>query len=224
MANSMETQRRPFVTVKYAQTLDGRIATAAGQSRWITGPEARTVAHRLRAEHTAVLVGIGTVLRDDPKLTVRLWEGPDPLRVVVDSKLRTPLDAAVLTDRPESTIIATRGDATAQKRAAIVALGARVLAVPSGEDGLNLDVLLKMLGEIGIGSVLVEGGAGIITSVIRRRLADRLVVFTAPKLVGSGLEAIGDLGIETMAEARTFAEQRVEAVGSDLMFVGSLRR
>src|ERR1051325_4939875 len=122
----------PFITVKYAQTLDGRVATATGDSQWISGPDSLRLAHRLRAEHDAILVGIGTVLADDPQLNVRLASGRDPLRVVVDSRLRTPLTARVLaTGAARHTLIATTLQADRAARQAIEQLGAQIVALPA---------------------------------------------------------------------------------------------
>lgn len=214
---------RPLVTLKYAQTLDGRIATSEGQSRWISSPESRLLAHRLRAKHAAVLVGVGTVLQDDPQLTVRLCEGANPVRIVADSRLRTPLNSALLRDNAHTTIIAAAPAAPEQKRTAIEAAGARVLEVPTSADGLDLKALLEALVQIGIGSVLVEGGAAILTSMLRLALAQRAVIFIAPKIIGTGLDAIGELNIRTMKQALTLLDRTVETAGQDVVVTGRLR-
>jgi diaminohydroxyphosphoribosylaminopyrimidine deaminase / 5-amino-6-(5-phosphoribosylamino)uracil reductase len=218
--NAGSARQRPFVTLKYAQTLDGRIATAEGHSQWISGAETRTLAHELRANHQGVLVGVGTVLTDDPQLTTRLCEGTDPLRVVVDSQLKTPLTATVLTDNPNNTLIATTLGAPAERRKLIEATGAKILDVPSGEKRVDLHALLWELYQLGIGSVLVEGGAGIITAFLGHGLVDELVVVVAPKIIGRGLEAVGDLGIKSMDQALTFESYEVERVGEDVLIRG----
>ncbi|HKQ09513.1 MAG TPA: RibD family protein [Blastocatellia bacterium] len=215
----------PFVTVKYAQTLDGRVATATGDSQWISGPDSLRLAHQLRAEHDAILVGIGTVLADDPQLNVRLASGRDPLRVVVDSRLRTPLTARVLANgAAHHTLIATTSHADRAARQAIERLGAQVVALPAsaGSAAVDLRLLLGELRARGVASVLVEGGARIITSLLTRQLVDRLVVAIAPKLIGSGTDAIGDLGIRRLAEALTFSTFITSRLGDDLIFDGRI--
>jgi riboflavin-specific deaminase-like protein len=211
---------RPSITIKIAQTLDGRIATRTGQSQWITCEPSRALAHELRATHDAVLVGIGTVLHDNPRLTVRLVEGPDPLRVVVDTTLRIPLTSHLLTDAPERTICVAAEDAPAERARAIEERGARVLFGRRGDAGLDLVDLLGRLRDIGIRSLMVEGGSGIITSLLRARLVDRLVVCIAPKVLGAGLDAVGDLGIRDLAQALTFGETSVRRLGPDIVFDG----
>jgi 5-amino-6-(5-phosphoribosylamino)uracil reductase/diaminohydroxyphosphoribosylaminopyrimidine deaminase/5-amino-6-(5-phosphoribosylamino)uracil reductase len=213
---------RPSITIKIAQTLDGRIATRTGQSQWITCEPSRALAHELRATHDAVLVGIGTVLFDNPRLTVRLVEGPDPLRVVVDTTLRIPLTSHLLTDAPERTICAAAGDAPIERVRAIELVGARVLFGRRGDAGLDLVDLLRRLRDDGIRSLMVEGGSGITTSLLRSRLVDRLVVCIAPKVLGSGLDAVGDLGIRDLAQALTFRETTVRQLGPDIVFDGAV--
>lgn len=214
--------RRPRVTLKYAQTLDGRIATKTGSSRWISGPESRALAHRLRAEHDSVLVGVKTVLADDPELTVRLSEGRDPLRIVADTSLRTPPSAQVLAVGPESTVIATTCRADQSQIRELRRRGARVLVLPERGGHVNLEVLLDELGRISIRSVLVEGGAQILSSFLRLRLADDIVIFIAPKIVGAGIDSIADLGIQSMDQAIRFEESSVETVGADIVFRGRI--
>jgi diaminohydroxyphosphoribosylaminopyrimidine deaminase/5-amino-6-(5-phosphoribosylamino)uracil reductase len=218
----------PFVTVKFAESLDGRIATATGDSRWISGKSALKFAHQLRRNHDAVVVGIGTILADDPRLTVRLVEGRDPLRVVVDSSLRVPMSARVLADGfAHRTIIATTQRADPARIRQVEQTGAEVLVLASakrnGVEGVDLDELLKELGRRQIASVLVEGGAGIITSLLRRSAIDRLVVIIAPKIIGKGIEAIEDLGITRLSEAIAFSSIKIRVLGQDVVFDGRIR-
>ncbi len=213
---------RPFVTVSYAQTLDGRSATATGSSQWISGPESLRFAHALRASHDAILVGVGTVCRDNPRLTVRLVPGRDPLRVVVDSTLRTPDTAAVLgAEAAPGTLLATTERASVARRAALAARGAAVLLLPEGAGGgVDLTALLASLHARGIRSVLVEGGAAVITALLRARLVDRLAVTVAPKVLGVGIAAVGDLGIHHLDEAVLIKEMIVTAYGVDWVLDG----
>src|SRR5256886_6783619 len=212
---------RPLVTVHYAQTIDGRIASRTGDSRWVSGEGSLRLAHELRAAHDAGLVGIGTVLADDPKLTVRLAPGRSPLRVVVDSRLRIPLDANVLADDVR-TIVATTPLASEEGAAAAIrARGAEVLCVKSDADGhVDLRELLARLREQGIRRVLIEGGRGIITSALRERLVDRLTVCIAPKVIGEGIAAVGDLHIDRLRDAMTFERAGFTAYGGDVCFYG----
>lgn len=215
---------QPRVTLCYTQTLDGRLATASGESQWIGGGESVAYWHQLRAEHDAVMVGIGTVMKDDPRLTVRHVAGRDPLRVVVDSMLRVPVDAAVLRGVAASgTLVATTERAPAEHVAALRALGAVVLALPAGENGhVDLGALLEALAARGISSLMVEGGAKLITALLRLRLANRAVVCVAPRLMGAGTEAVGDLGVRLLAEMPALEDMHVMRFGDDFVFDGRL--
>lgn len=217
---------RPVVTVSYAQTLDGRLATRTGHSRWISCPESLRFAHELRASHDAIVVGAGTVCQDDPRLTVRLVERPagtrDPLRVVVDSTLRTPLTVNVLASGAAAgTVLAVTARASGERCAAVRALGATVLPLPADAAGrVDLVALLAALGARGVTSVLVEGGARVITALLQARLVDRLAICIAPKILGTGVEAIGDLGIVDLARALLLRDLRMTPYGADLVLDG----
>jgi len=208
----------PFVTVKYAQSLDGRIATSQGNARWISSEASRKYAHRLRAQHEAIMVGIGTVLADDPQLTVRLVKGRNPLRIVLDSRLRIPAHAQLLQDEGK-TLIVTTEEHGKDKAAAIGKEGKEVLVVQRGTDGwVELRSLMKMLAERGISSILVEGGAEVITSFLKEGLVNRMVVITAPLILGKGIEGIGDLGISDLHEAIRPSSYKVSRAGEDVIF------
>jgi diaminohydroxyphosphoribosylaminopyrimidine deaminase/5-amino-6-(5-phosphoribosylamino)uracil reductase len=209
----------PWVTLKFAESLDGRIATATGNARWISSPESRKLAHKLRARHDAILAGIGTVLADDPELTVRLVRGRQPLRVIVDAGLRVPPEAKVLGEQSLArTLIATAGQSDPVRLAALRERGVEVLALPSdGRGRLDLKQLLVELGKRNVLSVLVEGGAEIITSFLKLRLADSIVAFVAPKLIGKGTETVGDLGITEVAAAVPLRFNRAYRCGPDLV-------
>jgi riboflavin-specific deaminase-like protein len=213
---------RPSVTVSYAQTLDGRVATATGESQWISCPDSLRFAHEMRASHDAIVVGAGTVRKDDPRLTVRHTTGPNPLRVIVDSTLRTPPDAAVLANgAAKGTVLASTDRASAERRERALASGATVLCLPSGTDGrVDLRALLGELCALGVGTVMVEGGATLITGFFRVGLVDRLAVCVAPKILGDGLPAVGDLGIRDLSRSLTLVDARVEPYGVDLILSG----
>lgn len=223
MGHLLEPRSLPFVTVHYAQTMDGRIATRSGDSRWVSGESSLRLAHELRASHDGVLVGIGTVLKDDPRLTVRLVTGASPARVVVDSRLRIPSDASVLRDPASRTIVATTTAAPASDVRRVRDAGAQVLRVAADGDGrVDLTALLEQLPGLGITSLLIEGGQGIITSALRANVVDRLMVCIAPKLIGAGIEAVGDLHLDRLRDALTFRNARFVACGDDIVFDGEL--
>jgi GTP cyclohydrolase II len=211
----------PYVVLKYAQTLDGRIAAAGGDARWISGTPERRVAHSMRAACDAVLVGRGTVLRDDPQLTVRMVPGASPIRVILDSALRVP-DGARVFDRGAATVVLTSARSSPDRRAELRRQGVRVEVVRAVPDGVDLDDGLARLRTLGIRSVLVEGGASVITSLLRASLADRLVVSVAPVLLGTGVDAVGDLGTRRVADGLQLANRTVHAVGADVLIGGDL--
>jgi len=211
---------RPTVTVSYAQTLDGRLATTSGSSQWISSSESLHFAHTLRAKHEAIMVGAGTACRDDPRLTVRLVPGKNPLRVVVDSTLRTSLTAAVLAHGAAAgTVLAVTERASADRCAEASQLGATVLRLPAKAEGrVDLKALLSELYAWGVRSVLVEGGAALITSLLCDRLVDRLAVCIAPKILGSGIEAVGDLGICELNDSLALVDTSIIPYGVDIVF------
>jgi GTP cyclohydrolase II len=212
---------RPLVTVHYAQTIDGRIASRTGDARYVSGERSLRLAHELRAAHDAVLIGIGTVLADDPKLTVRLVPGDSPVRIVVDSRLRIPPDASVLNAADARTIVATTPLAPEERAAEIRARGGEVLRTKADADGhVDLGGLLARLRADGIRSLLIEGGRGIITTALRERLVDRLTVCIAPKVIGEGIAAVGDLHIDRLRDAMTFERAGFIACGGDVVFYG----
>ncbi len=205
------------VTLKLATSLDGRIATATGESRWITGPEARAEAHRLRAAHDAVLVGIDTALADDPELTVRLdgYAGPQPARVVLDSRQRLPLTAKLVqTARTVPTYVVT----TTAPSPDLVACGVRVLTVKAVGDGRpELQAALEALRSEGLERVLVEGGGQVAGAFLRCGLVERIEWFRAPVVLGAeGRPGIGALAVNELAAAPRFRRTEVRSVGTDL--------
>jgi diaminohydroxyphosphoribosylaminopyrimidine deaminase/5-amino-6-(5-phosphoribosylamino)uracil reductase len=211
----------PWVTLKWAQSLDGRIAARSGDSRWISSAGSRRMAHVLRAEHDAILVGAGTVRRDDPRLTVRHVRGRDPLRVVLASNLAVPQNARVLETREPGgrrCWVACTEPVDSKLRLALEGRGARVLVCPGdGKGGVDLAHLLRELAREGVSSLLVEGGASTITSFIKAALVQRIVCFVAPILLGRGIEAVGELGLERVSQAIRLGAWRVRRLGPDLM-------
>ncbi len=213
---------RPMVTLKLAMSLDGRIATHSGQSQWITGPEARARAHLLRAEHDAVMVGSGTAIADNPRLTVRLpgMEGRQPIRIVADGRLALPLTHELVRGaKTHPTWLITRDDAERQRRRAFEQAGVEILTVAASEKApLNLTAALQLLGERGLTRILVEGGGRLASSLIAADLVDRLLVFQAGLAIGGdGLPGIAGLGLRSLKAAPRFTQRRVERIGPDLL-------
>jgi diaminohydroxyphosphoribosylaminopyrimidine deaminase/5-amino-6-(5-phosphoribosylamino)uracil reductase len=218
---------RPLVTLKGAMTLDGRIATSSGESKWITSPGARRHARLLRSEHEAVLVGIGTVLEDDPRLDRRPASSGALLRVVLDRSLRLPPACRLARSAARSPLLLFCGRrAPAVRRARLLELGAAVEAVGERKGRLDLEDVLDRLGARGITSVLVEGGGEVHGSFLDRRLADRLALYVAPRILG-GRDArpvFSGRGAERVAHALPLGEARFTRVGSDWLIEGSLAR
>ncbi len=214
--------RRPMVTLKVAASLDGRIAVASGIGRWLTGERARAWAHRLRAEHDAVLVGSGTVLADDPDLTCRLpgLSRRSPVRVVLDRRLRLPLKSRLVrTARRRPVWVVTRSSADPAHRARLEAQGVRVELLPH-ERSERLADTLALLAESGITRLLVEGGREIATAFVRAGLVDRMVLFHAPILLGAeGVSMVGGLDVPRPDAAPRWIAVEDRSVGEDRMLV-----
>ena len=214
----------PFVLAKYAMSLDGKTATAAGDSRWISGAESRRWVHRMRTTCDAIMVGIGTVLRDDPQLTAR--DDADqpldrqPLRVVVDSRGRTPQDARLLS-APGRTMVAV-ADASPEREAALRNAGAEVIAFPAADGRVDLRSLLRHLGSREVTGLLVEGGGTLLASQFRQGLVDKVCAFVAPVLIG-GRDAPtpwDGTGHDAMADALRLERVITERLGDDFLVVG----
>jgi len=221
MRHRRETDR-PFVTLSYAQSLDGCISARAGEALALSGRQSLTLTHQLRADHDAILVGIGTVLSDNPRLNVRLVDGKSPKPIVVDSRLRLPLNCKLLKQNSRHPWIVTREEPEKDRRTALEASGAQVIPVPSNVRGqVHLESMLKELGERGIKSVMVEGGSRIITNFLLERLVDYLVLTVAPVLVG-GLRAVSDLGQSDPAHFPRLRNAGHQWLGEDLILWGAL--
>jgi diaminohydroxyphosphoribosylaminopyrimidine deaminase/5-amino-6-(5-phosphoribosylamino)uracil reductase len=215
-------QGRPLVTVKLASSLDGNIATHTGDSKWITGPEARRRAHLLRATHDAILVGSNTALSDDPELTCRLpgLAERSPIRIVADGRLRLPLTSRlVATASQVPTWLCTRQGNDPARLDAYRDLGLEVIELPAeGDNPLDVVALMQALGARGVTRLLVEGGGAVIAALLQHDLIDRLVWFRAGlALGGDGVPAIAGLGLERVADAPKFMRTDALAVGSDMM-------
>jgi len=214
--------KRPFVVVKAAMSLDGKIATRTGDSKYITGREARRHVHQLRAEIDAVMVGIGTVLKDDPQLTVRLISGRNPVKIVVDSTLKIPLNANVIKNEPNKLIIAATKKANKTKIKKLQQKGVNVLVVNTKKGMVDLDDLMKQLGRLEITSIMIEGGAELNSEAIKAGLVDKVLFFIAPSVIGAGLEAIGDLGITKVDRSIQLKHLSSKKIGKDILVEGYL--
>lgn len=218
--------KSPYITLKIAQTLDGKIADKAGDSKWITSRQSRRNVHFLRARYDAVLVGTGTLKKDDPRLTVRLTEGRDPVRVVLDAKLTLPEKRKIFDTAGENRVIViTTRQGLEKKRKAerLQKMGVELIAARRNQDGtVNLKSAMKHLYKHGISSVMVEGGGKIFSDFLRKKLFDEIRLFISPKILGGGLDFAKDIGIESISRAMKLRTHKCYMVGND-MFV-ELRR
>ena len=215
------TTNKPFVTLKTAMSLDGKIATSTGQSKWITSEASRQRVHELRDTHDAIIVGIGTVLADNPSLTTRIEGGKNPIRIIVDSKARIPLDSNVITDGQAKTIIAVTQNAPLNKIDAIVKAGADVIFTGESEQ-VNLDMLLNELARREITSVFVEGGGTLNFSLIEAGLVDKVCAFIAPKIIGghNALTPVEGNGFENLSDAIRLKDITAEMIDNDILITG----
>jgi GTP cyclohydrolase II len=212
---------RPYVTLSYAQSLDGCIAAHPGQPLALSGPQSLSLAHQLRAAHDAILVGIGTILADNPRLTVRLVTGRDPQPIVLDTWLRFPQQANLLRN-PLPPWIAASERADRERQRMLESAGARILRLPTDLNRhVNLAALLERLGALGVNSLMVEGGSRIITSFLRERLVDLLILTACPLLVG-GLRAVDDLAGSGPLRFPRLRHPHYAQAGEDLILWGEL--
>lgn len=218
--------RKPFVILKVAATLDGKIATPGGESKWITGEKSRRFVHHLRNEVDGLLVGIGTILRDDPLLTTRVRAGRDPIRIILDSRLRISEKAKVIETNPERTILATSEQASKERVEGFEKKGVRVLILDTIEGRINLTSLLHKLGEMEVMSLLVEGGSEINGSFLALGLVDKIFLFLSPKLLGGDQSPgiFGGRGMERLEDSVRFDQLRVKRIGEDFLFEGYPKR
>jgi diaminohydroxyphosphoribosylaminopyrimidine deaminase/5-amino-6-(5-phosphoribosylamino)uracil reductase len=217
----------PFVTAKFAVSLDGKMATRSSDSKWITGDEARMYAHTLRYSTDAIMVGVNTVLTDNPQLTARSCRGKggatkkQPLRVIVDTKGRTPLTAQVFNE-PGKTLLALGKPIISEKTKYFTRTGTETLELPLKEGLVDLEKLLKALGKRGIISILVEGGGVLLGSLFDSRLVDKVIAFIAPIIIGGkeAKTAVGGKGIDKVIHSTRLEHVKVEKLGDDLMVSG----
>lgn len=219
--------QRPFVTLKTATTLDGKIATVTGESQWITGEEARADVHLLRHQHDAIVVGVNTVLKDNPKLTTRIEgvKGSHPIRLILDSKLRTPSDAQIVDTAEAPTWIFTTKQASKQQMKSYEDKGVRIFQ-SDDEDRISIDFVLQTLGQEQIASLLVEGGGEINASFLQGNYVNKIVAYLAPKLIGGNLapSSFRGEGFSKLTEAVHLEDIEYVQVGQDLKVIGYPRK
>ena len=208
--------KRPFVILKVAMSADGRIATKTGDSKYITSREARAYVHKLRTEVDAVMVGLNTVIRDNPELTPRLADGKDPMKIVVDSKLKMPKNSNLMKN-PSKLIIATTSSAPKKEIEKLQQKGVSIIITKSKKGMVEIEDLMKQLGRHEITSVMIEGGSELNSSAIKEGVVDKILIFTAPKIIGNGLGAIGNLGINKIDKAINLKNPVTRKIGNDLL-------
>ena len=217
------TTKQPFVLLKSAVTLDGKIATVTNASRWITGEKSRNMVHLLRQQFSAVMVGVDTILFDDPLLNIRLkgaWK--NPLKVIMDTHGRISPESKVLENDPQLTIIATTEVADPQKLKQIERLGVQTLICPVKDNRVDLGFVIQSLGTMGIDSIMIEGGSTLAYSVLMEKKVDKVISFIAPKILGgeNAPTPVGGTGIEKMEDAINLSNLKTSKVGADIMIEG----
>lgn len=215
-------EKRPYITAKFAQTLDGFMAQSDNESKWISSEESRKFVHKLRAEVDGIMVGSGTVRLDDPKLNVRLADGEDPLRIIITSNLDIPLDSKVLTDElaKEKTIIVCNSGINQDKIDSIKSMGVKVVVSKKLDSKESIIYLMKLLyNDYNIGHILLEGGAGLFSSFYEANLIDEIISFQAPKIIGQGLSPFNKIKPNKLSEPANFALHSTQKSGDDVMSV-----
>ena len=219
--NKYIVERKPFITLKSGITLDGKVATHALNSKWITSEEARRDVHHLRNENMAILVGIHTVLKDDPALTARIPNGRNPIRIVLDSTLKIPLESQLVTDKQAETWIFTSKNYDVEMKGKLETLGVKVF-VTNHKKSVDLLEVIQILGEKGVASLMIEGGGNVNASFLEQGLIDKVVLYFAPKLIG-GKDAptfLEGTGFELMKDAVELMNTDFERIGRDFKFIG----
>ncbi|WP_019413744.1 bifunctional diaminohydroxyphosphoribosylaminopyrimidine deaminase/5-amino-6-(5-phosphoribosylamino)uracil reductase RibD [Paenisporosarcina sp. TG20] len=219
--NKFIVEKKPFVTLKAGITLDGKIATKSSDSKWITSEEARRDVHQLRNEHMAILVGVNTVIADDPELTTRIPNGRNPIRIILDSTLKIPLDRKVIKDKLADTWIFTSENFDIEKKSLLESMGIAVFPT-TGSKHVNPTEVVRILGEKGVSSLLIEGGGTVNAAFLENKLIDKVIIYIAPKLIG-GQQASTFLegsGIDKMRDAVDLHETDIIKIGKDFKFIG----
>ena len=219
--------KRPFVVLKAAMSLDGKIATADGESQWISCEASREEVHRLRHELTGIMAGIGTVLADDPMLNCRIPGGKQPVRIIVDSHLSIPENSKLAGSAREfPLVVASVEKADASKKARLEVMGAKVIEIPANQDGhVDLNALMERLGEMKIDSILLEGGGRLAEGALKAGIVDKVQFYIAPVLIGGegAKTPVEGRGIETLSQAWHISDWKAETIGDDLKIIGYIK-
>lgn len=213
------TTKQPYVVMKTAMTLDGKIATATGESQWISGEASRKDVHRLRHKYTGIMVGINTIIHDNARLTCRMEQGKNPVRIVVDSCLRIALTSNVLKDQENNqTILATTNQASPLAARKLETFGSKVLYCSSKDNRVDLNDLMNQLGAMGVDSILLEGGATLNDAALRAGIVQEVVTYIAPKMIGGAVAPtpVGGIGVEHLQDAYQLGQMKVSAIGDDI--------
>ena len=219
--------KEPFVILKSAMSLDGKIATSKGESKWITGEKARMEVHKLRNEVSAIMVGVNTIIKDNPQLTCRLENGRNPIRIVVDSTLRIPIESKVISDIDEAkTIIATTDKANSDKILELTNAGVTVLIIKSKDGRVDLQELMIKLGKLNIDSILLEGGGTLNFSALEQGIVDKIQIYISPKIIGGekSKTPVGGNGIELLKDAFKIQGLTSRCVGEDILIEGYIKK
>jgi diaminohydroxyphosphoribosylaminopyrimidine deaminase/5-amino-6-(5-phosphoribosylamino)uracil reductase len=216
--------KTPYVVMKFAMTLDGKIGTATGQSKWITGNNARENVHKSRNQYSSIMVGVGTVIADNPSLTCRISGGRNPIRIICDTALSTPFNSTVVTTAKDvETVIATACN-NLEKHKPYLALGCKILVLEQKENHISLDLLMKELGKAGIDSILLEGGSTLNYSALQSRIVNKVQAYIAPKLFGGDQSKtpVGGVGIQEVNRCFTLKNQSVSWFDEDILMEGEV--
>jgi diaminohydroxyphosphoribosylaminopyrimidine deaminase/5-amino-6-(5-phosphoribosylamino)uracil reductase len=220
-------EKKPFVIMKTAMSLDGKISTKIGESKWITCPESRKCVHQLRDKVNGIMIGVNTVITDNPELTCRIENGNNPVRIIVDSKLRIPMESKVLENQNlAKTIVATTNYADMTKKDEIEKKGVKVLIIKSLEERVDLQELMLQLGQENIDSILLEGGGTLNFSALKQGIVDKVQVYIAPKIIGgeNSKAPVGGSGIEYLVDAFNLDNIKSKMIGEDILIEGYIRR
>lgn len=214
--------KNPFVVLKTAMSLDGKIATRTGESKWITSEKSRLEVHNLRNKLSAIMVGVNTVIKDNPELTCRIENGNDPIRIIVDSTLKIPMDSKVLQNKDNKTIIVTTKRANINSMQELLKKNIQVIIIEEKNGQVDLSALIKKLGELGIDSILLEGGSTLNYSALEENIVDKVMVYIAPKIIGgeSSKTPVGGRGIDKLKDAFKLKDITTNIVDEDILVEG----
>lgn len=214
--------KNPFVVLKTAMSLDGKIATRTGESKWITSEKSRLEVHNLRNKLSAIMVGVNTVIKDNPELTCRIENGNDPIRIIVDSTLKIPMDSKVLQNKDNKTIIVTTKRANINSMQELLKKNIQVIIIEEKNGQVDLSELIKKLGELGIDSILLEGGSTLNYSALEENIVDKVMVYIAPKIIGgeSSKTPVGGRGIDKLNDAFKLKNIAINILNEDILVEG----